>query len=125
MPNIFLTSSSGTKEHSFFYFTMTNIHSRYFNNMAPNLFGNSATLFLEASQQNVSQKKNATEKTTTQNLPLQMIQNSKSKYQWKIVWRNVIAFLYLHFGALYGLYILIVAANVYTLLWGTFYLHIF
>ncbi|GAB1864920.1 Acyl-CoA Delta(11) desaturase [Camponotus japonicus] len=85
--------------------------------MAPNLFGNSATLFLEASQQDVTQKKNATEKTTTQKLPLQKIQNSKPKYQWKIVWRNVIAFLYLHISALYGLYILIVAAKGYTFLW--------
>lgn len=92
--------------------------------MAPNLFGNSATLFLEASQQDVTQKKNATEKTTTQKLPLQEIQNSKPKYQWKIVWRNVIAFLYLHISALYGLYILIVAAKGYTFLWGMFYLHI-
>lgn len=86
--------------------------------MAPNLFGNSATLFLEASQQDVSQKKNATENTTTQKLPLQKIQNSKPKYQWKIVWRNVIAFIYLHIGALYGLYILIGAAKGYTFLWA-------
>lgn len=104
---------------------MINIHYRYFNNMAPNLFGNSATLFLEASQQDVSQKKTATEKTVTQKLSLQKTQNSKPKYQWKIVWRNVIAFLYLHFGALYGLYILTVAAKSYTFLWGTFYLYIF
>lgn len=93
--------------------------------MAPNLFGSSATLFLEASQQDVSQKKDATEKTMTQKVPLQKTQNSKPKYQWKIVWRNVIAFLYLHLGALYGLYILTVAAKFYTFLWGTSYLYIF
>lgn len=93
--------------------------------MAPNLFGSSATLFLEASQQDVSQEKNATEKTITQKVPLQNTQNSQPKYKWKIVWRNVIAFLYLHFGALYGLYILTVAAKFYTFLWSTYYLYIF
>lgn len=93
--------------------------------MAPNLFGNSATLFLEASQQDVSQKKTATEKTVMQKLPVQKAQNSKPKYEWKIVWRNVIAFLYLHLGALYGLYLVLVAAKIYTLLWGTFNLYIF
>lgn len=90
--------------------------------MAPNLFGNSATLFLEASQQNVSQKKSAAEKTQQST---QKSQSSKPKYQWKLVWRNLIAFSYLHFGALYGLYILIVAAKFYTILWGTFHLYIY
>ncbi|XP_029160965.1 (11Z)-hexadec-11-enoyl-CoA conjugase-like [Nylanderia fulva] len=85
--------------------------------MAPNLFGNSATLFLEASQQDVSQKKTASEKTVTQKLSVQKTQNSMPKYQWKIVWRNVIAFLYLHLGALYGFYLVIVAAKAYTFLW--------
>lgn len=98
--------------------------------MAPNLFGNSATLFLEASQQDVSQKKSEkksenAEKTVSQKLSIQKAQSSKPKYQWKIVWRNMIAFTYLHLGALYGLYILIVAAQFYTFLWSTFHLYIF
>lgn len=87
-------------------------------NMAPNLFGNSATLFLEASQQDVSQKKSTGEKNESQKLSLQKTQDSKHKYQWKIVWRNVIAFIYLHVGAVYGLYIVLTVARVYTLLWG-------
>ncbi|XP_011698178.1 PREDICTED: acyl-CoA Delta(11) desaturase-like [Wasmannia auropunctata] len=86
--------------------------------MAPNLFGSSATLFLEASQQNVSQKKSAAEKSVTQKLPIQKAQSSKPKNQWKIVWRNMIAFAYLHIGALYGLYILITAAQFYTFVWS-------
>jgi len=93
--------------------------------MAPNLFGNSATLFLEASQQDVSQNKSATEKTVTQKLSNQKAQSSKPKYQWKIVWRNMIAFAYLHLGALYGLYILITAAKFYTFLWSKFHLCVF
>lgn len=88
--------------------------------MAPNLFGSSATLFLEASQQDVSQKKSTAEKSATQNLSLQKTQGTKPKYQWKIVWRNVIAFIYLHGGAVYGLYLLITVAQLYTLLWGMF-----
>lgn len=90
--------------------------------MAPNLFGSSATLFLEASQQDVSQKKSAAEKTLTQKLSVQKAESASPKYQWKIVWRNMIAFTYLHLGALYGLYILIVAAKFYTALWCTFHL---
>lgn len=91
--------------------------------MAPNLFGTSATLFLEATQQDVSQKKPSSEKNATQKLSsLQKAQSAKPKYEWKIVWRNVIAFVYLHLGALYGLYLLIVAAKFYTALWCTFYL---
>ncbi|XP_011878877.1 PREDICTED: acyl-CoA Delta(11) desaturase-like [Vollenhovia emeryi] len=86
--------------------------------MAPNLFGNSATLFLEASQQNVSQNKSVAEKIVTQQLSTQKIQNSQPKYKWKIVWRNVIVFAYLHLGAVYGLYILITAAKFYTILWS-------
>lgn len=88
--------------------------------MAPNLFGSSATLFLEATQQNVSQKKPTSEKAATQQLSSQKAQNAKSKYQWNIVWRNVIAFVYLHLGALYGLYLLLVAAKAYTFIWGMF-----
>lgn len=92
--------------------------------MAPNLFGSSATLFLEASQQDVSQKKSAAEKTLTQKLLVQKAQSANPEYRWKIVWRNMIAFAYLHLGALYGLYILIVAAKFYTFLWSTFHLYI-
>lgn len=101
----------------------TNIYFRYFN-MAPNLFGNSATLFLEASQQDISQKKSAAEKAVTQKLSLQKAQNSKPKYQWKIVWRNVIAFVYLHLGALYGLYLCLTAAKLYTTLWRMFNINV-
>jgi stearoyl-CoA desaturase (Delta-9 desaturase) len=86
--------------------------------MAQNLFGNSATLFLETSQQDVSQKKSTAETSVTQKLPIQKTQSSKPKYQWKIVWRNIIVFAYLHLAAIYGLYILITAARFYTFLWN-------
>ncbi|XP_054003373.1 acyl-CoA Delta-9 desaturase-like isoform X1 [Hylaeus anthracinus] len=90
--------------------------NRFFK-MAPNLFGTSATLFLEASQQNVLKEKSATENASTQKLIVQKSTNSAPKYKWKIVWRNAIAFLYLHIGALYGLYLLFNGTKLYTAIW--------
>lgn len=87
--------------------------------MAPNLFGNSATLFLEASQ-NVSQDKADVKNTTPKAAVSSDKLQNKSKYKWNIVWRNVIAFVYLHAGFLYGLYLLITGARILTFLWGKF-----
>ncbi|XP_034934930.1 acyl-CoA Delta(11) desaturase-like [Chelonus insularis] len=84
--------------------------------MAPNLFGNSATLFLEASQ-NVAQEKPSEEvKSTVQNVASEGVIN-KNKYKWNIVWRNVIAFIYLHVGSVYALYLLLTGAKILTTLW--------
>lgn len=88
--------------------------------MAPNLFGTSATLFLEASQQNVHQEKASTENASTQKVLVQKPQIQTPKYEWNIVWRNVIAFIYLHGGALYGLYLIFTVARIYTALWAVF-----
>ncbi|CAK9820781.1 Acyl-CoA Delta-9 desaturase [Anthophora plagiata] len=85
--------------------------------MAPNLFGTSATLYLEASQQDVHQEKSTTEKVNNQNLLIQKSSTPKQKYQWKIVWRNVIAFVYLHLGSLYGIYLMFNGTKLYTILW--------
>ncbi|KAK0164233.1 hypothetical protein PV328_002884 [Microctonus aethiopoides] len=87
--------------------------------MAPNLFGNSATLFLEASQ-NVPQDKADVKNTTTKAAVSSDKSQNKSKYKWNIVWRNVIAFVYLHTGLLYGLYLLITGARILTFLWAIF-----
>ncbi|XP_076174910.1 acyl-CoA Delta-9 desaturase isoform X2 [Ptiloglossa arizonensis] len=85
--------------------------------MAPNLFGTSATLYLEASQQNVHQKKPATENSDAQVSASQKSSSSPKKYKWKIVWRNVIVFLYLHLASLYGLYLMFFALKGQTILW--------
>ncbi|KAF7991210.1 hypothetical protein HCN44_002772 [Aphidius gifuensis] len=76
--------------------------------MAPNLYGNSATLFLEASQ-NVDQNNKSNDLNDTKN-----DDNKKNtrKYKWQIVWRNVVAFIYLHGGALYGLYLMFTGAKL-------------
>lgn len=94
--------------------------------MAPNLFGSSATLYLEASQQDVHQEKSTIEKENNQKL-IQKSSSSKSKYKWKIVWRNVIAFIYFHFGGLYGFYLWgNGSTKAYTILWSKYkYLFIF
>ncbi|XP_008550319.1 acyl-CoA Delta-9 desaturase [Microplitis demolitor] len=94
--------------------------------MAPNLFGNSATLFLEASQ-NVAQDNNKpnvdikTNKpvnvTTEQSITNNTNTNNNKKYKWSIVWRNVIAFIYLHVGSVYGLYLLFTGAKLLTFMW--------
>lgn len=96
--------------------TETNICFRLFK-MAPNLFGTSATLYLEASQQNIHQKKSTAEKTNNQELLVEKSSNTESNYEWKIVWRNVIAFIYLHIGAIYGLYLTFTSVKFQTNIW--------
>ncbi|XP_066580981.1 acyl-CoA Delta-9 desaturase-like [Prorops nasuta] len=88
--------------------------------MAPNLFGTSATIFLEAAQQDIRLEKPI--ETSAKIAPVQQLseetpQSKQPKYKWKIVWRNVIAFLYLHIGALYGLYLLFTGAKGLTAIW--------
>lgn len=85
--------------------------------MAPNLFGSSVTLFLEASQQNVKEKPLAEPASPVKSAVKKSKQQSP-KYQWKIVWRNVIAFVYLHVAMLYGLYLLVTGAKFLTTVWS-------
>ncbi|XP_012276541.1 acyl-CoA Delta(11) desaturase [Orussus abietinus] len=80
--------------------------------MAPNLFGNSATLFLEASQQDAIQKAPAVSTKSSSS------SSQEPKYKWNIVWRNVIAFVYLHLGALFGFYLFFTSAKFLTFLWS-------
>lgn len=88
--------------------------------MAPNLFGTSATLFLEASQQNVHQESLPKGKDNAQKFVVKNSSSNEQKYKWKIVWRNVIVFLYLHLGALYGFYLTFTSTKLLTTLWGIF-----
>lgn len=89
--------------------------------MAPNLFGTSATLYSEAAQQGVHQEKSVPEKESPQKLTVQKSSTSPAqKYKWNIVWRNVIAFLYLHIGAVYGLYIMLTVTQYKTIVWVFF-----
>ncbi|KAF2879887.1 hypothetical protein ILUMI_26282 [Ignelater luminosus] len=86
--------------------------------MAPNLLGNSALFLAEATttEEPVPQVINRT--THRQNINAK--QSSKlghPRYRWQIVWRNVLAFAYLHTAGLYGLYLLVFACTGKTFLW--------
>ncbi|XP_011878891.1 PREDICTED: acyl-CoA Delta(11) desaturase-like [Vollenhovia emeryi] len=41
----------------------------------------------------------------------------KTGYEWKIVWRNVMIFAYIHLAALFGLYVLFFRAKYQTAIW--------
>ncbi|XP_066994129.2 acyl-CoA Delta-9 desaturase [Anabrus simplex] len=51
-------------------------------------------------------------------IPAETPQLKHQPYKQEIVWRNVISFLYLHLGALYGIYLLLTIANPLTFLWA-------
>lgn len=45
----------------------------------------------------------------------------KSEYHWQIVWRNVIAFIYLHSVSMYGFYLILSGkVRLYTVLFGEY-----
>ncbi|KAK9504993.1 hypothetical protein O3M35_009151 [Rhynocoris fuscipes] len=79
--------------------------------MSPNLTGPATGLFLAEAEVI----------TTPKQSQQPQVQPSKKlhapKYTWHIVWRNVLAFVYLHVGALYGLYLLFTATKGLTVLW--------
>lgn len=47
--------------------------------------------------------------------------DKKEQYKREIVWRNVLIFIYIHIGGLYGLYLLIFEADLRTFLFGKFF----
>lgn len=49
---------------------------------------------------------------------IQSLSESKKKIKRQIVWRNVIIFMYLHLGAIYGLYLVFTSAKIVTTLFG-------
>lgn len=83
--------------------------------MAPNLTG-PATGLLLAGAEIVPAKEKQTLRPTTQPVAKQ----PEPQYQWKIVWRNVLAFIYLNTSSLYAIYLLFTVANIYTFYWGFF-----
>lgn len=99
--------------HNVFFFFFAGL---MYSEMAPNLFGNSAALFLEAAQQGIPEEKPSVSSPKPTYLEAQ--KSDKSKYTWQIVWRNVIAFVYLHVGALYGFYLFFTGAKILTVVWS-------
>ncbi|XP_014478404.1 PREDICTED: acyl-CoA Delta(11) desaturase-like [Dinoponera quadriceps] len=41
----------------------------------------------------------------------------KKNYEWKIVWRNVISFIYIHLAGFYGMYLMFFHVKYLTVLW--------
>ncbi|KAK9884982.1 hypothetical protein WA026_009213 [Henosepilachna vigintioctopunctata] len=50
--------------------------------------------------------------------PLKLKAPPKPEYKWRIVWRNVIAFIYLHTFSIYGLYLVFYQASWWTTAWA-------
>jgi len=46
------------------------------------------------------------------------VNEKQEKRPLQLVWRNIILFVYLHLGAVYGLYLMFVSARIYTSIWG-------
>ncbi|XP_014289670.1 acyl-CoA Delta-9 desaturase [Halyomorpha halys] len=84
--------------------------------MSPNLTGSATGLFLAEAEVTTAQLTT----TATANPTSRPKTEKEDPYAWKIVWRNVLAFVYLHVGALYGLYLAFTVASGYTVLWSVF-----
>ncbi|XP_011698252.1 PREDICTED: acyl-CoA Delta(11) desaturase-like [Wasmannia auropunctata] len=41
----------------------------------------------------------------------------KTDYKWKIVWKNIIMFLYIHLAGLYGFYVFLFQAKYWSFIW--------
>lgn len=46
------------------------------------------------------------------------VDNKPDKRELKLVWRNIILFIYLHMAGLYGAYLMFTSAKLATSLWG-------
>lgn len=83
--------------------------------MAPNLLGTSALFLAEATNQESLKSQTCVQQQFTNKRPVSKVE--KPKYRWEIVWRNVIAFLYLHTFAIYGLYLAFFVCTWKTFVW--------
>lgn len=59
---------------------------------------------------------------TEENLNTTSKKNEESEStEVKLVWRNIILFVYLHIAALYGFYLMLTSAKIKTALWGEYF----
>jgi stearoyl-CoA desaturase (delta-9 desaturase) len=91
--------------------------------MAPNLTTASALFLAEAEGSVVYQSKSQKPASVVRSRSAPQKENEEGdrptkEYKWDISWRNVIAFIYLHVFALYGIYLSFTAAKYQTLVWG-------
>ncbi|KAK5650535.1 hypothetical protein RI129_001564 [Pyrocoelia pectoralis] len=87
--------------------------------MAPNLVGTAALFLTEATSEDdsVSLTAKSVHHHPQTKIAKQPCRSIKPKYRWKVVWRNVFAFVYLHVAGLYGLYLLLFVCSWKTFFW--------
>ncbi|XP_069668650.1 acyl-CoA Delta-9 desaturase-like [Periplaneta americana] len=93
--------------------------------MAPNLTTTTALFLTEdvykSSEPSTSgTRSRGNEKKTEEQLgqELEKKQEEQPQYEWNIRWRNVIAFIYLHVFAVYGIYLAFTTAQWKTVIWA-------
>lgn len=87
--------------------------------MSPNLYGSTDTMYSAEPIQIISQPKGQDYQLSSlknQSQLKQQREDGKLHYKWHIVWRNVLAFIYLHTFGLYGMYLVFTTA-----MWKTFF----
>lgn len=57
-------------------------------------------------------------------VPTQKLQKQKVFYEWRIVWKNIAIFLYIHLAAIYGLYVICFQAKRWTIIWGKYIIYL-
>nr|XP_022906819.1 acyl-CoA Delta(11) desaturase-like [Onthophagus taurus] len=81
--------------------------------MSPSIIAGSPIFINEATR-------SAEDAKLTQFVKPQNQEVKQNAYQWKIVWRNVFAFIYLHYAVLHGLYFVFTRNVLLTLGWNLF-----
>lgn len=86
--------------------------------MAPNLFGSTGVLLAEATIEDPKTLKVPTpvhtEHQPQQKKSVEPYPGTDKNYKWTFVWRNTLAFIYLHLAAFYGYYLMFTKAHAAT-----------
>lgn len=93
--------------------------------MTPNMLGSTTLLLAEVTEQPQTKKGQEPLPSTSAAVPRPALQDTPAtkdddEYKWRIVWRNVAGMVYLHGGAIYGLYLLFTSAQISTFIWGKY-----
>lgn len=87
--------------------------------MAPNITSQTLLLSAEAEVDQSDQKRESSNYSSSDARFREIL--VEEQYKWKISWRNVIAFIYLHAISLYGLFLLLTGqVRLITFLWSEF-----
>ncbi|KAF5277399.1 hypothetical protein FQA39_LY06212 [Lamprigera yunnana] len=90
--------------------------------MASNLMGTSALFLADATTDSDNVQLDARITHHPQIEPPKIItKDDRCQYKWDVVWRNVIAFLYLHIAGLYGFYLVCTVCSWKTFIWALLY----